>query len=258
MFPFLALQSQKTCQTLLDFRTHRCFDKTSSPREGVRSTEIEARSPTPQAAVVRGAVGPRRRSRYMQVKALEARHGATHVSPCSGAPARRPARLPVSRPASARTPRPAASTQQRVGARVCSISSFGALPPTASATPSTPDAPGTAGPARTLAITPSEPRPRSRALAIAFAAYAVQPPRPSARPTSFGRVPSHKPSWSAGDAVRPADLVVAFAVNPSSTVSATGTTTHASSLPALVAAVAVNARTTGTTNGTATPVGALA
>jgi len=52
----------------------------------------------------------------MGVEALAARHWATLVSkPCAGAPARPPARLPVSRPPSARTAWPTVSTDQRVG-----------------------------------------------------------------------------------------------------------------------------------------------
>jgi hypothetical protein len=51
----------------------------------------------------------------MQVGALVAHHGTTVVSPSSGAPTSRPARLPVPRSAPARTLWPTVSAQQRVG-----------------------------------------------------------------------------------------------------------------------------------------------
>jgi len=51
----------------------------------------------------------------MQVEALEARQGAIPVSPCSGAPARRLARLPIPQLASLRTPWLTVSTPQRAG-----------------------------------------------------------------------------------------------------------------------------------------------
>ena len=88
----------------------------------------------------------------MQVEVLEARHGATFVLPCSGAPARRPARLPVPRPASARTPWPAVSTQQRVGDHggAARFDPHGRRPlPSPSAAPESSDA----------VPTPSEPAP---------------------------------------------------------------------------------------------------
>jgi len=50
----------------------------------------------------------------MQVGALVAHQGTTVVSPSSGVPARRPARLPILQLAPARTPWPTVPTQQRV------------------------------------------------------------------------------------------------------------------------------------------------
>ena len=117
----------------------------------------------------------------MGVEALGARHGATLVSPCSGAPARRPARLPVPQPASARTPWPTVSTQQRAGEHggAARLDRHG-RPPLPPASPPESGAPSRSG---SPPPTPSEPAPTTAAglprwlspASLAGEAYAPSP-----------------------------------------------------------------------------------